>query len=117
MSYRRYVTGVERRRAVLKEQLEEANSLRSEAGLPVRDINAVVTVTEPLMTKHEFDSRSKERTGFNRFRRERLAQASLPHPEPSDWQQQRALVFRRMFLENQIQMAWRPAGRWGIARQ
>ena len=107
MSYQRYVTGVERRRAVLKQNLDKANSLRRETGLPVRDVDLLVTETEPLLTKEEFDNRSKERAGFNRFKKERLAQANLPSPEPTNWQQQKALVFRRAFLNHKIKMAWR----------
>ncbi len=107
MHYLEYVTGVERRRTVLKSQLETANTLRREAHLPLRNVDQAVTEQEPLLSKDEFDARSKEQAGFNRFRREKLAVLGLPKlAKATDWQDHRALAFRRLFLERQIQKAW-----------
>ncbi len=108
MNYRQYAAGVERRRAVLKTELHKANRLRREANLPIRDVDQTVAQTEPMLTQHEFDARAREQAGFNKFRRRQLATMELPNPgTATNWQAQRALAFRRMFVEHQIQKDWK----------
>lgn len=107
MHYQRYVTDVERRRAVLRDQLEKANTLRRESHLPTYDVDLVVTEREPLLTQQQFETRAKAKAGFARFRQQQLAKLDPAWPEPSaDWQQSRALAFRRLFLEHQVKTAW-----------
>ena len=107
MSYRRYVARVERRRALLVADLVKGNQLRLEANLRLRDIVKVVAAEQPLLIQDAYLARKADQRSFARFRRERLDKANLPSPvDASNWEEERARVFRQAFVQHQIQMAW-----------
>jgi hypothetical protein len=106
MSYNSYKGGVERRRALLLAELVKANELRLGASLPLYDLDQVIGDKEPLVTKEEHATRSKERRGFAHFRKQQLTQANLPPTQAVGWEQERALVVRWAFVDHQIQVAW-----------
>ena len=107
MSYKSYKAGVERRRTLLLDQLVKSNQLRLEAHLPLYDIDQVVGDKEPLLTKEEHAMRLKERSGLAHFRKQQLTKANLPNLAPGNgWQQQRALMIRKAFVDHQLQVAW-----------
>ena len=107
MSYNSYKAGVERRRALLLAELVKSNETRLEASLPLYDIDQVIEDKELLLTKEEHAMRFKERRGFAHFREQQLTQVDLSNPAQAiGWEQERALVVRRVFVEHQIQVAW-----------
>lgn len=108
MSYKSYKAGVERRRALLRDELEKANDLRTAAQLPTRDIDQVVAEREPLLTQDAWSSKRADQRAFARFRREHVDKPTIPRElqHGMDWQATRALACRRAFLHHQIQQAW-----------
>ena len=107
MSYKSYKAGVERRRALLGAELQEANQLRRDARLPTRDIDHEVNVQVPLLNHDAWNEARLGRKAFARFRRQQLAQAILPGmTKATHWQEERARVLRQAMIEHQIHVAW-----------
>ena len=111
MAYKRYVARVGRRRALLEGQMQEANHLRAEANLPLWSIDKELARREPLLTQAAFLQKVRDSQAFNRFRQAHLTKLAEPtvraeQQDGTDWQATRALAYRRMFIEHQIQQAW-----------
>ena len=107
VSYRRYAIRLEKRRERLSAQLVEANQLRRGAGLPTYELSRKIDEQEPVLTRTEYASLAHERSGFKSFRTQQLGQAIAPDTaQATNWQDQRARLIRRAFVEHQIQKAW-----------
>lgn len=107
MSYNAYKARVANCRVALQAELSQANDLRQASNLPLRDVQTELDQQCPLLDQEAWTAQQQERRASARFKRGALAGMVMPSSPPgADWQEQRALVLRRAFLEHQIRQTW-----------
>ena len=111
MTYEAYRRRALDRRDRLRQSLEQSNALRSDARLPIRDVEREIE-SIPLLSKEAYVANNRARRGFSRFRKDELSRYHIPDPsEAGDWQQVRAALYTRYFVESQIESQWGREGR------
>jgi hypothetical protein len=105
MTYERYLRIIGFRKERLMEYLEKSNVIRSEANLPLYDIQSKLKSID-IKSMKEFMKEKNEDREFKKFRAMQLKSYLMPQSKNSDWRSDKNIVSRRLFVESDILKKW-----------